>query len=202
MRKQWMFVLLAVMTAAFSPLAAADVMIGQAAPDFQAQDVDGNGHSLSEFKGKYVVLEWFNYDCPFVKKHYGSGNMQALQKKWTGKGAAWLAINSSAEGKQGNYPAKKMKSLAAERKVAATHVLLDPDGRAGRLYGAKTTPHMFVIDPQGVLIYAGAIDDTPSADPADVKTAKNFVDAALTEAMAGKPVTEPSTQSYGCGVKY
>lgn len=202
MRKKWMLALSVILAASFSPLFAGDVMIGQPAPDFQAQDVDGNGHSLAEFRGKFVVLEWFNYDCPFVKKHYGSGNMQALQKKWTGKGAVWLSINSSAQGKQGNYPAEKMKAMAAERKAASTNVLLDPDGRVGKLYGAKTTPHMFIIDPKGNLVYAGAIDDTPSADQADVKTAKNYVDAALAEAMAGKPVTEASTQSYGCGVKY
>lgn len=201
MKTKWMLAFLAVVWMGPRPLAA-DVSVGQAAPDFQALDVDGNGHRLSEFKGKFVVLEWFNYDCPFVKKHYGSGNMQALQKKWTDKGAAWLSVNSSADGKQGNYPPKQMKALAAERKTASTNILLDPEGKVGRLYGAKTTPHMFVIDPKGVLIYAGAIDDAPSADPKDIPGAKNYVDAALAESMAGKPVTDSSTQSYGCSVKY
>ena len=129
-----------------------DVAIGKAAPEFSLSDTHGAATSLSTFKGKYVVLEWSNFDCPFVKKHYGSGNMQSLQKTYTGKGVVWLTINSSAAGKQGNYPADKWNEMIKEKSAAATAVLLDPDGKVGKLYGAKTPPHMFVINPEGVLI--------------------------------------------------
>jgi hypothetical protein len=162
----------------------------------------GQAHILSALKGKFVALEWSNYDCPFVKKHYGSGNMQRLQKKYTEKGVIWLTINSSAPGKQGNYPPEKWNEMSKEKGSAATAVLLDPDGKVGKLFGAKTTPHMFVINPEGVLIYKGAIDDQPSFNPKTVKDAKNYVEAALDAAMAGKAVETPSTQSYGCSVKY
>jgi peroxiredoxin len=176
--------------------------IGKPAPAFSLVDTQGKTNALADFKGKYVVLEWSNYDCPFVKKHYGSGNMQKLQKDYAAKGVAWLTINSSAAGKQGNYPPEKWNEMIKEKGSAATAVLLDPDGKVGRLYGAKSTPHMFVINPDGVLIYMGAIDDQPSFDPATVKTAKNYVQLALDAALAGKPVETPSTQPYGCSVKY
>lgn len=186
-----------------APVASADApKVGQPAPAFSAVDVDGKTRSLSEFKGKYVVLEWHNQGCPFVKKHYDSGNMQKLQKELTGKGAVWLSIISSAPGKQGYVTAAEEKAYLAEKKASPTTVLFDPEGTVGKAYGAKTTPHMFVIDDKGVLVYAGAIDDNPSADAADAATAKNFVRAAYDEASAGKPVTTSSTAPYGCGVKY
>ena len=176
--------------------------VGHPAPAFTATDMNGKPRSLSEFKGKYVVLEWHNQGCPFVKKHYESGNMQKLQKELTGKGAVWLSIISSAPGAQGYVTAEEEKKYLAEKQAAPTAVLFDPEGTIGHAYGAKTTPHMFVIDDQGVLIYAGAIDDNPSSDAADAATAKNYVRAAFDEASAGKPVTTASTAPYGCGVKY
>jgi peroxiredoxin len=181
---------------------AEGVAVGQPAPDFSLTDTVGHAHTLSGYKGKFVVLEWSNYDCPFVKKHYGTGNMQRLQKLYTEKGVIWLTINSSAPGKQGNYPPEKWNEMIKEKDSAATAVLLDPDGKAGKMYGAKTTPHMFVINPEGMLIYSGAIDDQPSFDPETVKAAKNYVEMALEAAMVEKPVEVPSTQSYGCSVKY
>lgn len=176
--------------------------VGKPAPDFSLTDIHGKKHSLAEFKGKFVVLEWVNYDCPFVKKHYDSGNMQKLQKDYTAKGVVWLSINSSAAGKQGNFPGDKVAGLIKQKNASPSGYLLDPDGTVGKLYGAKTTPHMYIVNPKGELIYAGAIDDTPSADQADVKTAKNYVSAALDEALAGKAVSVANTQSYGCSVKY
>lgn len=183
--------------------AGAEPQVGEPAPDFTSVDVNGEPQTLAAYRGKYVVLEWFNPECPFVKKHYGSGNMQRLQQELTAApGVAWLSINSSAPGKQGHLSPEQAKAWKAEQGAAMTAVLLDPEGTVGRLYGAKTTPHMFVIDPQGVLVYAGAIDDTPSADQADVKTAANYVRQALSEAVAGTPVSVSKTQSYGCSVKY
>lgn len=183
-------------------LAVADAIVGQAAPAFTLTDTNGEQHSLADLKGKYVVLEWINHDCPFVKKHYGSGNMQKLQKKYTEKGVVWLSINSSAPGKQGNFPPEKANELTKEKNASPTAVLLDPDGTVGKEYGAKTTPHMYVIDPQGMLIYAGGIDDKPSTEASDIPTARNHVDQALTEALAGKPITVASSTPYGCSVKY
>jgi peroxiredoxin len=176
--------------------------VGQPAPNFTATDLNGKSRSLSEFKGKYVVLEWHNQGCPFVKKHYESGNMQKLQKELTGKGAVWLSIISSAPGAQGFVTPEQEKAYLAEKQAAPTDVLFDSDGTVGHLYGAKTTPHMFVINDKGVLVYAGAIDDNPSSDAADAATAKNFVRAAYDEASAGKPVSTTATAPYGCGVKY
>jgi peroxiredoxin len=184
------------------PSLAKEPKTGQTAPPFALKDLDGQKRSLLDFKGKYVVLEWVNHGCPFVKKHYGSGNMQALQTEYTAKGVAWLSICSSAEGKQGHHSAADWKALNAEKKGAATAVLLDPDGTVGRLYGAKTTPHLFIVSPDGKLIYRGAIDDNPGVDPADIPTSKNYVRAALDEALAGKAVSVPATAPYGCSVKY
>lgn len=182
---------------------AADVAkVGAPAPAFTATDLSGKSRSLSEFKGKYVVLEWHNQGCPFVKKHYSSGNMQKLQKELTGKGAVWLSIISSAPGKQGFVTPDEEKAYLAEQKAAPTEVLFDPEGTVGKAYGAKTTPHMYVIDDKGVLVYAGAIDDNPSSEAADAATAKNYVRAAFDEASAGKSVTTATTAPYGCGVKY
>jgi len=182
--------------------ARAAAMVGQPAPDFTLMDSNGAKRSLSDLKGKVVVLEWVNFECPFVGKHYGSGNMQKLQKAYTGKGVVWLSINSSAEGKQGYFAPDKINALMKEKGAAPTAYLIDADGAVGRAYGAKTTPHMYVIDAKGSLIYAGGIDDTPSTDQADVPKARNFVSAALDEALAGKPVTTASSTPYGCSVKY
>jgi peroxiredoxin len=189
-----------VLTAATS--ASASAVLGQAAPAFTLADSNGKPRSLADFRGKVVVLEWWNPECPFVGKHYGSGNMQRLQKEWTGKGVVWLTVNSSAAGQAGHVDGAQANALVKEKGAASTAVLLDHDGKLGRAYGAKTTPHLFVIDGKGTLVYAGGIDDKPSTDQADVATAKNYVAAALAEVTAGKPVTIPTTQSYGCGVKY
>jgi peroxiredoxin len=176
--------------------------IGQPSPDFTLQGGDGKSHSLADYQGKFVVLEWTNPNCPFVHKFYNSGTMQSLQKEETAKGVVWLRINSSAEGHDGYQTAADLAAYEKEHNVAATASLLDPEGKVGHMYGARTTPHMFVIDPKGMLIYAGGIDNTPSPDPATIATAKNYVTAALDEAMAGKPVTTPTARPYGCSVKY
>ncbi len=175
---------------------------GKAAPQFTLTDTNGKTHKLADYKGKYVVLEWFNHGCPFVRKHYNSGNMQKLQKEYTKKGVIWLSICSSATGKQGYGSASEQNKLSAENGAAPTAILLDADGIVGHLYGAKTTPDMFIVDPKGILIYTGAIDDTPGVDISEIATAKNYVQAALDESMSGKPVSVASTHSYGCSVKY
>ncbi len=185
-----------------SATAQAAVENGQAAPDFTLTDTQGKTHKLSDYAGKTVVLEWTNYDCPFVVKHYGSGNMQSLQQKYGGEGVVWLSINSSAPGKQGNYSTEEWASRIDKQGVKAAAVLLDPEGTVGRTYGAKTTPHMFVVDESGVVVYQGAIDDTPSFDADDIPESKNFVKAALDAIMAGMPVAEASSKPYGCSVKY
>jgi len=176
--------------------------IDQAAPDFMLTDANGKEHTLSDYRGKFVVLEWTNMDCPFVRKHYNSKNMQSLQKKYTEKGVVWLSICSSARGKQGNYEVAEIKKRSKEWNAARTAYLIDDSGRVGRMYGAKTTPHMFVIDPKGTLIYAGGIDDKPSTNTADVAGAHNFVSECLDAAMAGKPVKTKTSTPYGCSVKY
>ncbi len=178
------------------------VAIGKPAPDFALAGIDGNTHSLSAHKGKFIVLEWNNWDCPFVKKHYASGNMQGLQKSYRDKGVVWITICSSAPGKQGHYEAGEQRKRFEQNRSAATAYVLDPDGKVGRAYAAKTTPHMFVIDPEGILIYGGAIDDKPSTKTADVEGAKNFVRACLDAALAGKPVESKTSAPYGCSVKY
>lgn len=182
--------------------ASAAAAVGHPAPAFTLTDSNGNSHSLSDFEGKLVVLEWWNYQCPFVNKHYGGGNMQKLQKEWTGKGVVWLTISSSGPGKQGYVDEVSANSIMKEKGGAPTAILLDHDGKVGRAYGAKTTPHMFVIDETGTLAYAGGIDDKPSTDQADLATATNYVQAALEQLSAGEKVTVPTSDSYGCGVKY
>jgi len=181
---------------------AQSATIGQAAPDFSLQGGDGKQHALSDFKGKFVVLEWTNPQCPFVHKFYDSGAMQKLQKEETAKGVVWLRINSSAEGKEGHQTVADITAYEKSHGVASTLTLIDGDGKVGHIFGATNTPQMFVINPKGVLIYAGGIDDTPSADPADIATAKNYVRAALDEALAGKDVSTPTARPYGCSVKY
>jgi hypothetical protein len=187
-------VVLAVLTAASSLVAT---RVGEPAPAFTATDNQGKPHSLAEFKGKWVVLEWHNRECPYIVKHYSSGNMQKLQKEWTGKGVIWLSIVSSGPGKAGYVTAEQSVAYVKEQNAAPTAVLLDPTGALGHLFEAKSTPHMFVINPQGILIYDGALDDKPTRDASDLATAQNYVSAALTEAMAGKPVTTPTSKPYG-----
>jgi peroxiredoxin len=189
-------------TLLLSPLARADAEPGKPAPAFEVKTADGKTAKLSDYAGKWVVLEWTNKDCPYVKKHYGSKNMQAVQKAYTGKGVTWLSVISSAPGKQGHLEGAAALAEAKGNGSAATAILLDPTGVMGKAYGAKTTPHMFVIDPKGTVVYAGAIDDNDSADPAVIKTSKNLVAAALDAGLAGKAPAVTSSRAYGCGVKY
>ena len=178
------------------------VTVGNPAPNFTGTDTYGQTHTLSDYRGKFVVLEWTNNGCPYTRKHYSSGNMQSLQKEWTAKGVVWLTILSSAPGEQGYMTASEENAYIAKVHADPTAAILDPTGTIGREYSAKTTPHMFVIDPSGKLIYDGAIDDHPTTDPGDIKSSKNYVSEALTEAMTGKPVAVSSTRPYGCSVKY
>lgn len=180
----------------------AAAIIGKPAPPVELRDIDGKTVRLDAFKGKFVVLEWVNFQCPFVGKHYGSGNMQALQKKYTDEGVVWLSICSSAPGKQGYVTGPEAKKLLEEKDAVPSHFLLDPKGAVGKSYGAKTTPHMFVINPKGVVVYNGAIDDRPSTNRADIAVAKNYLAAALDASMSGKKVEIAASQPYGCSVKY
>lgn len=182
--------------------ALAQATVGQPAPAFTATDTAGKAVSLADFKGKTVVLEWVNPGCPYVRKHYDSANMQTTQKNATGKGVVWLAVNSTAQG-HGDF--KKPADMAAwmtSQKAAATATLIDSDGKVGKAYGARTTPHMYIVDAKGTLVYAGGIDDKPTANPADTRTATNHVNAALADIAAGKPVAQATTRPYGCSVKY
>ncbi|HEY9733784.1 MAG TPA: thioredoxin family protein [Drouetiella sp.] len=182
--------------------AFADAEVGKTAPDFTLQDSSGKAHELSKLRGKTVVLEWFNEECPFVQKHYKSDNMQKLQKEFTGKGVVWYTINSSADGKPGNHKGPEYDKILNDWKAAPTAFLLDHDGKVGKMYGAKTTPDMFVIDKKGTLVYAGAIDDHASPDQSDIAKSKNYVKEALDEVLEGKQVKVAATKSYGCSVKY
>jgi peroxiredoxin len=175
---------------------------GTPAPSFTANDINGATVSLSDYLGKTIILEWTNDGCPFVGKHYNSGNMQALQRRFTAAGDVWLTIASSAPGEQGYVTPADARADLARWHASPSDFLLDPNGAVGKLYGAKATPTMAVIDPKGVLAYIGAIDDTPSTDLDDVKTAKNYVAAALDELAAGKPVAVSATRAYGCSIKY
>jgi peroxiredoxin len=176
--------------------------VGSAAPDFSLTDAKGKAHSLSQYTGKYVVLEWFNPECPFVKKHYGSGNMQNLQEEYTNKGIVWLTIDSNAPGSEGNLSADAASKVMTGWKTRQTALLLDPEGKAGRAYGAKNTPNMVVINPDGKIVYEGAIDSKATPNPADIPNSTNYVKVALDESLAGKPVTTSTTKPYGCSVKY
>jgi hypothetical protein len=176
--------------------------VGESAPDFQATDSNGQMRRLSDYRGKFVVLEWHNNGCPYTRKHYESGNMQGLQKQWTGRGVVWFTVISSAPGQQGYVTAPQENDYLRQMNAAPTAALLDPRGEVGRLYSAKTTPHMFIINPAGTLIYDGAIDSKPTTDQADIASATNYVSQGLGEAMAGKPVTTPVSRPYGCSVKY
>jgi peroxiredoxin len=195
-------IFLAVSMAGLVSGARAAVAPGQAAPAFSLVDINGKAQKLSDYRGKYVVLEWFNSECPFVQKHYESGNMQALQARYTQKGVVWLGINSTSP-RHSNYrdPARS-QAILKQWKSAPTAFVLDPDGKVGKQYGARTTPHMYVIDPKGILVYVGGIDDMPSTSQRDIPTARNLVAAALDESLGGKPVGTPSAMPYGCSVKY
>jgi len=181
---------------------AASPQIGQTAPDFEATDIEGNPFKLSDHKGEIVVLEWTNAQCPFVMKHYDSNNMQNTQKQVTEKGIKWITINSSAQGRQGNVTNEEAAKILEDKNAAPTAKILDPSGEIGKMYDAKTTPHMFVIDAEGTLAYAGAIDSNASPNPATIEGAENYVIAAVDELLAGKAVTTSQTQPYGCSVKY
>lgn len=198
-----LMIVVAAATALAAPAAAlAAPVLGQPAPAFSAVDANGKTRSLAEFKGKTVVLEWNNNGCPYVRKHYDSGNMQSLQKSATQDGVVWLTVISSAPGMQGYVAGADAKAWKAREKAASTDLLLDPKGTVGRAYEAKTTPHMYVIDKTGKLVYMGGIDDKPSSDPASLNGAKNYVTAALADVKAGRPVAQAATRPYGCSVKY
>ena len=195
-------ILLALPLLALPALAAATATVGQPAPAFSVADSSGKTVSLADFKGKTVVLEWVNPGCPYVRKHYDSANMQATQKAAAAGNVVWLAVNSTHPSHYDHKKAADMAAWMQQQKAAATHTLMDSEGKVGRAYGARTTPHLYVVDAKGTLAYAGGIDDKASANPADVKTAKNHVNAALADLAAGKPVAQPSTRPYGCSVKY
>jgi peroxiredoxin len=196
-------VLLTLISLTATTLIAADSPpVGGAAPDFSLPDAAGKAHSLSEYKGKYVVLEWFNPECPFVKKHYGSGNMQKLQSEYTGKGVVWLSIDSSAPGLEGSLTGEQAQKVMKDWNTKQTALLLDPEGKAGRVYNARNTPHMFVINPEGKIVYEGAIDSKATPNPADIPSSTNYVKAALDESMSGKSVSNSNTRPYGCSIKY
>lgn len=188
---------------ALTTVASAKVAPGQPAPDFTLPSATGETVSLSDFSGKTVILEWTNHGCPFVQKHYDSGNMQSLQSQYTGEGVVWLSIISSAPGKQGHVSPEEARALTKDRNAQPTHVLLDESGDVGRMYGAKTTPHMYIIDPEGQLLsYMGAIDSIPSAKPEDIERATNYVRTAMTALNEGRRPQPASTKPYGCSVKY
>jgi peroxiredoxin len=188
---------------ALGPRAArAQAVVGSPAPAFTVSDSRGQSHSLEQYRGKYVVLEWHNQGCPYTQKHYVSGNMQELQQEWTAKGVVWFTVISSARGEQGYVTDSQENAYLAKMHADPTAVLMDSDGKLGRAYGAKTTPEMYVIDPSGKLVYEGAIDDRPTPDVSDIKGADNYLTDALTQSMAGKPVMKSYTRPYGCSVKY
>jgi peroxiredoxin len=195
--------LLAAVAALAAPAlsASAAVAVGQPAPAFSAVDANGRTHSLAQYRGKTVVLEWTNHDCPYVKKHY-SGAMQKLQADARRDGVVWLSVISSAPGKQGHVAPAQALQLTSSRGAQPTAVLMDPTGAVGRLYDARTTPHMFVINPQGQVVYAGGIDDKPTANAADLATARPLVRLALADVKAGRPVATPASKPYGCSIKY
>lgn len=179
------------------------IEIGEAAPDFSLTDINGGKQSLSDFRGKTVILEWVNPECPVVQKHYDrSGNIPRLQKEATESGIVWLQINSGHPGAQGDYTPAQVKDWMQKNNVASTAYCRDPDGTVGHLYDARTTPHMFIIDPSGTLVYAGGIDSIRTGNPADIARATNYVREALADLKAGRPVRVPTSRPYGCGVKY
>ncbi len=182
--------------------AQATATVGQAAPNFTAKDVIGKTVSLADFKGKTVVLEWVNPGCPYVRKHYDGGNMQGTQQEATAKNVVWLAINSTGTDHPDYLAPPKLAAWMKEKKAPATHTLMDEDGKIGKAYAARTTPHMYIVDGKGILVYAGGIDSIPSASASDIPKATNFVKVSLTEMAGGKPVSNSVTRAYGCSVKY
>jgi peroxiredoxin len=180
----------------------AEAVVGQQAPAFSGTDSTGKPVSLSQFKGKYVVMEWINPECPFVKKHYDGGNMPGTQKYAAGKGVVWVAVSTSADSGDRNAKAAAVNDWLKAKGAAPTVTVMDTGGAIGRAYGARTTPHMYLIDPNGKLVYAGAIDSKPTANPADIKTATNYVVQAIDDSLAGKPLAQAVTKPYGCSVKY
>src|SRR5437764_14718233 len=195
--------LLALSSIVATTLFAADSPpVGAAAPDFSLPDASGKTHGLSEYKGKYVVLEWFNPECTFVKKHYGSGNMQKLQGDYTGKGIVWLTIDSNASGSEGNLSPEQAQKIMTSWKTHQTALLLDPESKVAKLYGAKNTPNMVVINPEGKIVYEGAIDSKASPNPADIPASTNYVKAALDESLGGKAVSNAQTKPYDCHITY
>ncbi len=179
-----------------------EAKLNEQAPDFKLLDSNGKEHSINEYRGKTVVLEWINFECPFVKKHYDSRNMQSLQLKYTRKDVVWLLINSSAEGKQGNFSNEEINSRIKSLNANISAYLIDTDGRVGKTYGAKTTPHMYIINKEGKLVYAGGIDDKATTDVGDIKEANNYISLALDELLSGKSVSIQTSKPYGCSVKY
>ncbi len=202
MRRVLLFLLSALLTVPGLVVAGILPQVDETAPDFSIEDVNGKSISLSSFHGKYVVLEWVNFDCPFVRKHYGSGNMQRLQKQYTEKGVVWLSICSSAPGKQGYFEIPELKERIKKEGAAPTAYLLDYDGKIGKMYDAKTTPHMFIINPEGMLVYAGGIDDIASTNKDDLGKATNYVSTNLDALLAGKSNPVKGSRPYGCSVKY
>jgi glutathione peroxidase-family protein len=176
--------------------------VGDPAPDFTLTDSNGKPDSLSDFKGKWVVLEWVNFGCPFVRKHYDSGNMQSLQKSYIGKGIVWLSVCSSAPGKQGYFEGDELIERIKHEETSATAYLVDAEGTVGKKYEAKTTPHMYIVNPEGVLVYAGGIDNIPSSNKDDIGKATNYVKEAFDAALAGKEIAVKGSKPYGCSVKY
>jgi len=176
--------------------------VGKPAPAFTLKDHKGNTHNLSDYAGKVVVLEWVNFDCPFVKKHYNSGNMPKLQNTYTTKDVIWLSINSSAEGRQGCFTNDEIAKRIDDTKAKMSAYLIDKDGKVGMTYGAKTTPNMYIIDTEGKLVYAGAIDDNPSPDPSVISNSKNYIQENLDLILSGGTITTKTTKPYGCSVKY
>ena len=193
---------MSVLSAAFFLGAHAAPQIGQVAPEFSLTDINGNRHSLSDYRGKTVVIEWVNPECPFVRKHYRSGNIPALQKAATADGVIWLSINSGHPGAQGDYDKAQVEAWMKSNQVASTAYFRDPDGKVGKLYDARTTPHLFIVNSAGALVYAGGIDDVRSADVDDLAKANNYVKAALADLKAGNPVATPTSKPYGCGIHY
>ena len=194
--------MVAVSAAAASVMHASDPVVGRAAPDFRVVDTRGNVQQLSTQRGKWVVLEWFSHACPFTAKQYNTGTMQRLQREYTARGVTWISVVSSAPGREGYTTTEQANAMTAKKGASPTAVIRDTAGTLGHLYGARNTPNMFVIDPAGILVYAGAINDKRTTDTADVRTAHNYVRAALEEGMAGKPISMPVTQPYGCTVQY
>lgn len=189
-------------TSLIASFAFADAKIGSPAPDFAVNDAQGKAHKLSDYKGKYVILEWYNKDCPYVRKHYDSKNMQKLQTDMAGKQVVWLTVISSAKGKQGNLAAADAIKNGEKEGMKSAAILLDENGTMGKAYGAKTTPHMYLIDDKGMLRYNGAIDSNDSADQKTIPTAQNYIMAAYNSAVKGEKIAKETTKPYGCSVKF